>query len=75
MNRDVKKRTNPIYILLLSFFALNVFDYSLLSFEFSMGVEQTFGYSEEACIIYQVPRATSARTTAVKSYSVNLPLI
>ncbi len=52
--RDSKKRRNPVYILLLTFFALNIFDYCLLSFEFSMGVEQRFPYSQTSCTVYQV---------------------
>ncbi len=45
-----------MYVLLLLFFALNVYDYGLLSFEFSMGVEQRFPYSQAECVVYQVRR-------------------
>ncbi len=49
-----RTRTEPVYLLLLLMFLVNVADYSLLSFEFSLGVEHVFPYGEAACTTYQV---------------------
>ena len=48
-----RTRSEPVYLLLLTMFLVNVADYSLLSFEFSLGVEHVFPYSEPACAAYQ----------------------
>merc|ERR1719264_1931141 len=49
-----RTRSEPVYLLLLTMFLVNVADYSLLSFEFSLGVEHVFPYSEPSCAAYQV---------------------
>jgi hypothetical protein len=49
-----RTRREPVYLLLLTMFLVNVADYSLLSFEFSLGVEHVFPYGEAACTAYQV---------------------
>ena len=51
-----RTRSEPVYLLLLTMFLVNVADYSLLSFEFSLGVEHVFPYSEPSCAAYQASR-------------------
>ena len=53
-----RTRSEPVYLLLLTMFLVNVADYSLLSFEFSLGVEHVFPYSEPACAAYQASAYT-----------------
>ena len=52
-----RTRGEPVYLLLLTMFLVNVADYSLLSFEFSLGVEHVFPYSEPSCAAYQASHA------------------
>jgi hypothetical protein len=49
-----RTRREPVYLLLVTMFLVNVADYSLLSFEFSLGVDHVFPYGEAACTAYQV---------------------
>ena len=65
-----RTRSEPVYLLLLTMFLVNVADYSLLSFEFSLGVEHVFPYSEPACAAYQasvnrVPSLTNTKYTSI----------
>merc|ERR1711953_758366 len=51
-------------LVLASFFLLNLLDYGLLVFEFSLTEENHFPYSEHACAVYQLLHHCSALLTA-----------
>ena len=48
-----KKKRNAVYALLLSLFLVNLADYGLLMFDFSLGLEHTYPHGETACKAYQ----------------------
>ena len=47
------KKHNMVYLLLMLLFALNLVDYGLLIFEFTLGVEHQYPHTLEACAVYQ----------------------
>lgn len=49
-----KKRRNLIYILVLFVFFLNLFDYGLLIFEFTLGIQHVYPYDKHSCTFYQI---------------------
>ena len=53
-----KKRASPIYVVILLMFLFNVIEYALLSFEFSLGIEHHFPYSDGVCTLYQISLRT-----------------
>jgi len=58
-------RRDPSGILLMTLFTLAVLDYSALSFQFSLGVEQHFPFGSAACAAYQaVTKATPVTQSA-----------
>merc|ERR1711862_393046 len=48
-----KKRHNMVYWLLMLLFGLNVVDYGLLIFEFTLGIEHEYPHGRDACAVYQ----------------------
>lgn len=48
-----KKKQNVIYALLIVLFGVNIIDYGLLIFEFSLGLEHEYPHGQKACMIYQ----------------------
>lgn len=47
------KRISPIHVLLSSFFLINLVDYLLLVFEFYLGPDSNYPFSDLACAFYQ----------------------
>ena len=56
-----RKKHNFVYFCHLLLFVVNLFDYSVLIFEFSLGVEHIFPYSDVTCTVYQ----TTAKTIPI----------
>ena len=48
-----QKKRNMVYGLLILLFALNIVDYGLLVFEFTLGIEHQYPHGVEACAVYQ----------------------
>ena len=48
-----RKKHNLVYLMHLLIFAINVVDFSLLTFEFNLGIEHQYPYSQTSCTIYQ----------------------
>jgi len=48
-----KKRHNMVYWLLMLLFGLNLVDYGLLIFEFTLGIEHQYPHGRQACAVYQ----------------------
>jgi hypothetical protein len=48
-----RKKHNLVYLMHLFLFAINLVDFSLLIFEFSLGIEHEYPYSQSACTVYQ----------------------
>ena len=48
-----KKKLTPTHVLLCSFFFINLIDYCLLIFEFSLGPDSYYPFSDESCSFYQ----------------------
>jgi hypothetical protein len=49
-----RKKHNVVYMLLLFLFPINLLDFSLLVFDFSLGLEHQYPHGEAACSMYQV---------------------
>lgn len=49
-----KKKHNVVYLMLLFMFAINLVDYSLLIFEFSLGMGHEYHHGSGACTLYQM---------------------
>eukprot|EP00095_Tigriopus_kingsejongensis_P003757 maker-scaffold499_size154954-snap-gene-0.18 protein:Tk03757 transcript:maker-scaffold499_size154954-snap-gene-0.18-mRNA-1 annotation:"pyroglutamylated rfamide peptide receptor" len=49
-----RRKHKIVYFMLIFFFIINVIDYSVLFFEFSLGMDHIFPYSESLCTLYQV---------------------
>lgn len=49
-----RKKHSVVYFLLILMFAINLVDYALLVFEFSLGMGHEYPYGSEACTLYQV---------------------
>ncbi|TRY77399.1 hypothetical protein TCAL_13934 [Tigriopus californicus] len=49
-----RRKHKIVYFMLILFFVINLIDYSVLLFEFSLGMEHLFPYSEGICTLYQV---------------------
>ena len=54
-----RKKHKLVYFFLLLLFAINLVDYVLLAFEFSLGVEHVFPYGHALCTAYQVTLRSS----------------
>ena len=48
-----KKRQNLVYMLLIVLFGVNLVDYGLLIFEFSLGLEHEYPHGQAPCAVYQ----------------------
>jgi len=48
-----KKRQNLVYLLLILLFLVNLVDYGLLIFEFSLGLEHEYPHGQAPCAVYQ----------------------
>lgn len=48
-----KKRQNLVYLLLILLFLVNLVDYGLLIFEFSLGLEHEYPHGKAPCAVYQ----------------------
>ena len=48
-----RKKRNLVYLMHLLIFAINIVDFSLLIFEFNLGIEHQYPYSQTSCTIYQ----------------------
>jgi len=48
-----RKKHNLVYLMHLLIFAINVVDFSLLIFEFNLGIEHQYPYSQTSCTMYQ----------------------
>lgn len=48
-----KKRQNLVYLLLILLFLVNLVDYGLLIFEFSLGLEHEYPHGQAPCALYQ----------------------
>lgn len=48
-----KKRQNLVYLLLIVLFLVNIVDYGLLIFEFSLGLEHEYPHGQAPCAVYQ----------------------
>lgn len=48
-----KKRQNLVYLLLIVLFLVNLVDYGLLIFEFSLGLEHEYPHGKAPCAVYQ----------------------
>lgn len=48
-----KKKLTPIHVLLFSFFLINLVDYCLLIFEFYLGPNSNYQFSDASCSFYQ----------------------
>lgn len=48
-----KKRQNLVYLLLILLFLVNLVDYGLLIFEFSLGLEHEYPHGHAPCAVYQ----------------------
>jgi hypothetical protein len=49
-----RKKHSVVYFLLILMFLINLVDYSLLIFEFSLGMGHEYPYGESACTLYQI---------------------
>ena len=49
-----RKKHNLVYFIHLFLFAINLLESSLLIFEFSLGIEHEYPYTQSACTMYQV---------------------
>lgn len=49
-----RKKHSVVYFLLIFMFAINLVDYSLLVFEFSLGMGHEYPYGPSACTLYQI---------------------
>ena len=47
------KKHNMVYLLLILLFGLNLVDYGLLIFEFTLGIEHEYPHGIQACAVYQ----------------------
>jgi hypothetical protein len=50
----ISRRWSPVNVFVILFFTVNLLDYALLLFEFSLGPSLQFAYSEPACALYQL---------------------
>ena len=48
-----KKKHNLVYFCLILIFLVNVADYGLLAFDFSLGLEHQYPHNQKACSVYQ----------------------
>lgn len=48
-----KKKHNVVFMLLIGLFGLNLMDYGLLIFDFSLGIDHIYPHNERACGVYQ----------------------
>lgn len=49
-----QKKQNLVYALLVLVFLVNLADYGLLVFDFSLGIEHQYPHSSKACSVYQI---------------------
>ena len=49
-----RKKHSVVYFLLIFMFAINIVDYALLIFEFSLGMGHEYPYGSSACTLYQI---------------------
>jgi len=50
----LSRQCSPTHLLIIAFFLINLLDYALLLFEFSLGPTLRFVYSEGSCSFYQL---------------------
>ncbi len=48
-----KNKHNVVYMVLLLMFAINLVDYGLLAFDFSLGLDHVYPHGQMACALYQ----------------------
>ena len=48
-----KKKQNLVYFLLILVFLVNLADYALMVFDFSLGIEHQYPHGQTACSVYQ----------------------
>ena len=59
------KSVTTTHIIIITFFIINLFDYCLMMFEFSLGSDNHFPYSDRSCTLYQLLNQISPLLTAV----------
>ena len=63
-----KKKHNLVYFGLILAFLVNLADYGLLAFDFSLGLEHQYPHSQKACSVYQMVSKVSKYLNLCESY-------